>query len=395
MKWHRDSYRITEAGGIGRTALVIGLAGVALSGVGYAVDHPRFFHAWLTSFAYWTSLGLGALFFTMLHHLVGARWSVVVRRLSESLAQTLPLMALLFVPILFGFHDLYHWSHHEAVAADPALVKKAGYLNMPFFVIRTVAYFAIWSIFARLLYTLSRKEDAGFTPELSLRMKRVAGLGMVLFAFTVTYAAFDWLMSLNPHWYSTIFGVLYFSAGLVSLVSLMALIVILLTRRGIMAEVVTVEHRHDLGKLMLAFTIFWAYIAFSQYFLIWYGNVPEETIWYLDRWVGSWKSISMILLFGHFAIPFVALLFRGTKRHPVALAIMSVWILIMHWFNMYWLVYPTLLPEGATFSWIDLTAMAGIGGLFVWMFWRHFTAGAAVAAGDPKLAASIEHVNPF
>ncbi|MEW6051539.1 MAG: hypothetical protein AB1644_10815 [Candidatus Zixiibacteriota bacterium] len=395
MKWYKDTYRIGDAGGFGRGALYAGILGLGLCVVGYFADQPRFFHAWLTAYAYWLSLALGALFFVMLHHLTGARWSVVIRRLAESLTQTLPLMALLFLPLLLGMHDLYHWSHHDAVAADAALQKKAGFLNVPFFVVRSILYLVVWIILSRMLYRLSLKEDTGYQAVTADRMRRVSGLGMVLYAFSATYAGFDWLMSLDPHWYSTIFGVIFFASGLLGAISLMALMVVLLRRNGILVDVVTEEHRHDLGKLMLAFTIFWTYVSFSQYFLIWYGNIPEETVWYLDRWVGSWKTVSLIVLFGHFAIPFVALLFRATKRNAVTLGIVAVWLLVMHWIHMYWLVYPTLLPDGATFSWIDLAATVGIGGLFVWMFWLRFVGQATVPVNDPKLAGSISHVNPF
>ena len=375
--------------------LAVGVVGLVLAVVGWMIDADRFFHAYLTAFVFWTSLGLGGLFFTMLHHLVGAKWSVVVRRLSECIMMTLPYMAALLIPALLGMHSLYHWSHADAVAHDQALQMKSGYLNVTFFTIRSVVYFAIWSYLAFRLYRLSLEQDKGDRDVITVQMKKVSAYGMLLFAVTLTYASFDWLMSLDPHWYSTIFGVYFFSGGLLSFVALTILIALALRRKRILAETITVEHYHDLGKLLFAFVIFWTYIGFSQYFLIWYGNIPEETIWYLKRWEGSWKAVSMVLLFGHFVLPFVALLFRATKRASAALWLLTVWILLMHWVDMYWLVYPSLLKEGASFSWIEPAAMLLVGGAFLWAFWSRFSRVPLVPVGDPKLQASINHVNPF
>jgi hypothetical protein len=202
-------------------------------------------------------------------------------------------------------------------------------------------------------------------------------------------------MSLNPHWFSTIFGVYFFAGGLLSVIAFMTLIALALRRKGILTETITVEHYHDLGKLLFAFTVFWTYIGFSQYFLIWYGNVPEETVWYLARWEGSWKFVSMVILFGHFVLPFIALLFRFTKRTPTSLWIIASWILLMHWVDMYWLVYPTLLEKGASITWIEPATMLFVGGLFLWAFWGRFARNPLVPVNDPKLAGSINHVNPF
>jgi hypothetical protein len=308
---------------------------------------------------------------------------------------TLPYMAALFIPALVGMHTLYHWSHPEAVMHDPLLLAKSGYLNPTFFTIRTVFFFGIWSLLAIKLHGLSLKQDKGDTQAIGDAMRRTSAWGMLLFAVTVTYAGYDWLMSLNPHWFSTIFGVYFFAGGLLSVIAFMTLVALALRRKGILAETITVEHYHDLGKLLFAFTVFWTYIGFSQYFLIWYGNVPEETVWYLARWEGSWKFVSMVILFGHFVLPFIALLFRFTKRTPTSLWIIASWILLMHWVDMYWLVYPTLLEKGASITWIEPATMLFVGGLFLWAFWGRFARNPLVPVNDPKLAGSINHVNPF
>ena len=395
MKFDASTYRLTDPGKFGSTVLIIGIVGLALSALGMIVDWHRFYFSYLIAFVFWVSLGLGGLFFTMLHHLVGATWSIVVRRISESLMMTLPVMAIFFIPIIFGMHDLYHWMHPEAVAEDPALAAKAGYLNQPFFVIRTAGYFIIWSLLARGLYKASISEDGGYKESYSEKMKTISGGGMVIFALTVTFAGFDWLMSLEPHWYSTIYGVYYFSAGLLATIALMLTIGLRLRAKGVLDSVITEEHYHDLGKLMFAFTIFWGYIAFSQYLLIWYGNLPEETVWYLERWQGSWKAVSLVIIFGAFTFPFLILLFRGAKRNLAFMSGLAIWVMLMHWLDMYWLILPTY-PEaehGASFAWWDLTTMVGLGGIFLWAFWKRYSSKPLVPVQDPELQESIEFVN--
>jgi hypothetical protein len=393
METKNQDYQLSGTPFFQKPALIIGIAGIIASIAGYFVDHSQFFFSYLTGYIFWLTATLGALFFTMLHHLTGADWSVVLRRILETAMMTLPVMAILFIPILLGLYDLYHWSHEDAVLADPILQKKSAYLNPVFFIIRVVVYFTIWIVIARLLYKTSLAQDAGYQPEQTVKMRKVSAPGMVLFALTITFAAFDWLMSLDAHWYSTIFGVYIFGGSLLAILSFMVIFGNMLRKKGLLGDTITVEHYHDLGKFLFAFTIFWGYIGFSQYFLIWYANIPEETIWYLHRWEGSWKVITMTLVFGHFLIPFMALMPRFVKRKAGALTFFAIWIMVMHWIDIFWLVMPSLNHHGAHFSWMDLTTTLGIGGLFFWYFLQMYYKHPLVPVNDPRLDVSIHMKN--
>jgi len=393
MKFDRTTYRLSEAGRFGNIALIVGVIGLSLSALAWSQDAARFYHAWLLAFVYCLTLALGGFFFTMLHHLANAKWSVVVRRVPEALMALLPWLFLAFIPVFLGLHDLYHWSHPDALLHDEVLQKKAAFLNPTFFGIRAVVYFAIWSFFSYTLRRLSLKQDRTGDGALTQKMRNVSAGSVILFAFTATFAAFDWLMSLNPHWYSTIFGVYIFGGLFLTGVALITFVLLLLRRTGVMQEVVTLEHYHDLGKLLFGFVIFWAYIGFSQYFLIWYGNIPEETHWFQVRWVGNWKAIGYLLVLGHFALPFVLLVFQRIKRHAPFMIGMTLWLMIMHWFDLYYLIFPTLYPEGFRIGWIEIVPLVGLGGVLAGLFWRYYTAQPLVPLRDPFLEKSLHHMN--
>lgn len=388
-----EQFKLPESLKPGKIALIVGGAGLLLSAVGFFLDAKQFYHSYLAAFVFWTTIALGGLFFTMLHHLTGATWSVVLRRFSEAIMVILPVLAILFLPIIPGMHDLYHWTHEEAVAADHILQQKEPYLNIPFFLIRAVFYFGVWFLLARTLKKYSTQQDNAPEPSLTDKMRRFSAPGMLLFAVTLTYAAFDWLMSLNPHWYSTIFGVYIFSGSLLSVLAFILLAALYLRGKDVLQSVITLEHYHDLGKLLFGFTVFWAYIAFSQYMLIWYGNIPEETEFFLQRWEGSWKYVSMVIVFFHFALPFLILVTRAAKRNLALMKVMGFWFLIIHYVDIHWIVMPTLHTEGFSLSWIDFTTLIGIGGLFVWYFWKQFAQQATVPINDPKLQSSIQFTN--
>jgi len=375
-----------------KTALIMGVLGLAACGVGYFIDPRQFFHSYLTAFAFWTTIALGGLFFVMLHHLTGATWSVVVRRQAETIMSVLPIMAVFFIPVLIGMPDLYRWTG-SAAASDHLLLHKAPYLNISFFAIRAAAYFGVWTALAILLYKTSIKQDEKHTQAIGDRMNKISAPGMLLFAISVTYSAFDWYMSQDPHWYSTMFGVYIFAGGLVSAPAFLTLISLSLRKRGILSDIITQEHYHDLGKLTFAFMVFWAYVSFSQYFLIWYANIPEETIWFGNRYRGGWKYVSILIAIGYFVLPFLLLISRGAKRKLGFLKIMVAWLLFMHWVDLYWIIMPNLKPQNAWISWIDPAAMLGIGGIVMWLFWRKLFSRALVPVNDPRLGSSIKFIN--
>jgi hypothetical protein len=316
-----------------------------------------------------------------------------VRRIGETVFATIPVMAALFLPLLLGLHDLYEWTHHEVVEQDALLQWKAPFLNIPFFLTRAAIYFACWSFIAVLYFRGSRGQDTSGDPAVSARLRRFAGPALIVLAITTTFAAIDWIMSLTPHWYSTMFGVYFFAGAFVGFIALLSVLASAMRQARLLDTVVTPEHLHDLGKFLFAFTAFWAYIAFSQWFLIWYANLTEETIWFKARLEGSWKMVSILLMVGHFGIPFFYLMGRAVKRTGSTLAIGGVWLLAMHFVDIYWQVMPTLHPEGVRVSVLDVAAFVTIGGIFVaavsWLMRRQ----ALVPLRDPTLAESIAFEN--
>ena len=380
--------------------LVQGGGALGVAGIGAAVlaaaavdGFDRFLFAWLVSFAFYLSVALGALFMVILHHLTRAGWSVVVRRLAEGLAGTFPLLALLVLPLLFGMRHLYHWSVPEVVAKDPLLLAKAPFLNVPFFVIRWAVYFAAWAGTARLFVSRSLAQDETGDPRLTVSMQGAAAPAMLAFGLTTTFAAVDLLLSLDAHWYSTIFGVYYFAGCVVAMLAALILAAHGLQRSGRILRSVTVEHYHDLGKLLFAFVVFWAYIAFSQYMLIWYANIPEETGWLLRRQTHGWQWVGLALIIGNFVAPFAALLSRAPKRRPALLAGAAAWLLAMHWLDLYWIVMPEASASRAGPRLVDVALLAGMGGLFVAAAARALRNRPLVPVRDPRLDESLHFEN--
>ncbi len=373
----------------GLAVAATGLIGAAVTAAVTEHGLQRLLGSYLVSFAFLLTISLGALFFVLLHHLCRAGWSVTVRRLAEGMAGNVQLMALLAIPIVLGMPQLYHWSHRDVVAADPVLAGKSAYLNPGFFVVRLVVYFAVWTVLARFLLSRSVEQDASGDPGLTLRLERWSAPGMLLFALTVNFASFDLLMSLDPHWFSTIFGVYVFSGAVVGFLALMPVALLWLQRQGKLSHSVTQEHYHDLGKMLFAFVVFWAYIAFSQYMLIWYANLPEEAHWYLKRQSGGWAWVSLTLLFGHFLVPFLFLLSRVPKRRPALLAAAGVWLLAMHWLDLYWLVMPELGTGSARPSPMDPLCLIGLGGLWVAGLAQLLRHHSLLPERDPRLSEAL------
>jgi len=375
---------------IGGGVAVLGAIGCAVLGMG----NPRqFFFSWLVAFLFFLTLALGGLFFVLIQYASQGAWGIVVRRLGETFFTTLPVMAVLFVPVLFGLHDLYEWTHADEVAKDALLQWKSPFLNVPFFLIRAGIYFVCWSAIALLYYRASRGQDDTGNAAVSARLRKFAGPAIIVMALTQSFAAIDWIMSLTPHWYSTMFGVYFFAGSFVGFIALLSVTVAAMRRAGLIDAVVTPEHMHDIGKFLFAFTCFWAYIAFSQFFLIWYANLPEETIFFKARITGSWKAVSILLMVGHFGAPFLYLMGRDVKRRNWSLALGGAWILAMHFVDLYWQVMPTLHPEGVRPSMLDVAAFLAVGGCFVaaagWLMRRQ----ALVPVRDPRLAESLAFEN--
>jgi len=388
MRYNAETYRLEDSAHLAKPWLIIGILGLALALGGMSMHAEKFASAYLTAWLFWLGIGLGGLFLTMLHHLTGSIWSVAIRRIAEAAASTLPVMAVLFIPILLGIHDLYEWSHPEALH-DHLLVKKAVWLNPTFFTIRAVIYLGIWSFLAWRLHAISVESDKGETAEHKSRMLKVAAPGMIIFALSVSFASFDWMMSLTPHWYSTIYGVYFAMGSIMAFLGFLIIAVARLQAKGALVGVITNEHRHDMGKLFFAFIILWAYMAFSQYFLIWYANLPEETIFYRQRWVGSWKAVSLLIVFGHFVLPFFLLISRPAKRNITLLSLICGWMLLMHYVDLTWNIGPTFSPEGLHITPWHLTSLIGIGGLVIYFFIRTLAKHPLVPVGDPRLGDSI------
>lgn len=308
--------------------------------------NSHFFHAYLAAFSFFMAITLGCLAFVVIQHLTRAAWSVTVRRIAEGLSLNMFLMVILLIPFFIsvhgenGVHRLFHWLHPEAVAHDKILQEKQAYLNPTFFGIRIGLYFALWCLLAWFYASRSALQDRTGNPRISLTLERLGAPAMVLFGFSLTAFAVDWIMSLNPHWFSTIFGVYYFAGAMLSAFSTIVLLTLTLQKRGLIGNAIHHEHFHDLGKWMFAFTFFWGYIAFSQYMLIWYANLPEETQFYIPRQFRPWVSISLMLLIVHLLIPFPGLLSRHVKRKNRVLAFWAVWSLCACALDQFWLIVP-------------------------------------------------------
>lgn len=374
----------------------VGIVGVVVSAAlgftgGDEAQH-QFFFSWLVAFMLFVTIALGGLFFTVLHHLVRASWSTGVRRIAENLAGNLPLMAVLFIPVLIGLHDLYHWSHEDVVASDPILTWKKGYLNTGAFLTRAGVFFGLWILIGWFYRSNSVKQDASGDPAINMKLRKAAPVSILIFALSITFAGFDWMMSLDPHWFSTMFGVYTFAGSVISFFATTILIVMWLTARKQLTHTFTIGNVHDMGKLMFGFIIFWTYVTFSQYYLIWYANIPEETVWYAHRLEHGWQRIGLLIIVGHFILPFWLLISRHVKRNRPLLTFGAAWMVFMHFVDLHYIVMPTL-HHGPHFHVLDLTTVLGIGGLFLaGIFWR-FKRDAAVAHRDPQLLASMGYDN--
>lgn len=365
--------------------------GAVLSVVGYGADPKRFAFTYLAAFAWGLTVCLGGLFFVLLQHLTGSGWSVVVRRGAEQLMGALPIFAVLVLPILFVFREtLYPWAGHAA--HEPAMIAKHGYLNVPFWLARAALYFAIWVFFSFQLFSLSRRQDETGDPKLTLRAQSLSAPGMLLFALSLSFAGIDWLMSLDPEWFSTMFGVYLFAGSVISIMAFQSLLYSRMVGAGLLTKEINDHHFHDLGKLLFAFTVFWAYISFSQYFLIWYANIPEETDFFHHRQQGGWGWVGIGLVFGHFFGPFFLLLSRHAKRFHGSLQFGAVLILVMHYVDLYWLVMPNV-DHHVHPSPFDLGPLLLVAGAMLALTFRRMLAAPLMPVRDPRLDRSLDFEN--
>ncbi|NQU49650.1 MAG: quinol:cytochrome C oxidoreductase [Planctomycetes bacterium] len=388
-----------------RIGLVVGVLGMVLAVLLGLLegDHMRHFYwAYLVAFSFVFTLTLGGLFFVLIQHVTGARWSVSVRRMGEFAMNTVPLLAVMALPLLYplfthaGVEEfgglLWPWIHPHGEHA--ALVEfKSPFLNVGFFLARSTFYLLAWWIVTRFFLKKSVQQDQDQSEAHTVTMRKLSAPSIILFALTISFASFDWIMSTDPTWFSTIFGVYIFGGAFLAINALLVISAYYLRTRNVMTEQITTEHYHDLGKFMTAFTVFWAYIAFSQFMLIWYANIPEETVWFQHRVTEAWSPWSYGLVFTNFVIPFFGFLSRWTKRNPKVLMFWAAYTLVVHWVDIYWLIMPNMDAETVPFSLVEITTALGAFGFFVWAYSRQATKHSLLAYGDPNLERCLGHVN--
>lgn len=384
-----DSIQFPENLDVAKTCYGFGAVGLIASGVGYFLNSEQFFFSYLISFLFFTSISLASLILIMIHHITRSSWGVVMRRIPESFASNIWIWAFFIIPVLLGMGTLYHWAHADAVAHDPLLSEKTGYLNVPFFVIRQLIYFSIWGYLGHRLHKVSVEMDETNDWGLTELLKKLSGPGILIFGLTVAFASFDWLMSIDPHWFSTMFGVYFFAMSFQALFPILILMVFWMHKKGILENTIQKSHIFDLGAWFFGFTVFYAYIAFSQFLLIYYANIPEETIWFYDRLEGSWAYISYGLIICRFAIPFIVLMNRDMKHNTKILMFVSFLVIFMHIAEIYWIIMPTLHHHGIALSWLDFATLIGLGGIFMGLFFQRFKKHKLVPVNDPKLAESL------
>jgi hypothetical protein len=365
---------------LGWGLLLIGIAGIAL---GYAIDPRRMAFDNVVGYLFLTSVAVGSIFLVALEYIGGAVWSTPMRRVNEFLGALVLLLPLAAVPLFLHLHDLFHWMHEETVATDKVLAGKSPYLNANFFLIRFAVFFILWSLFYILFTRNSTKQDVTKDPRLTTVNIRLGAIFLPVFAITITLTAVDWAMSLEPHWSSTIFGVYYFSGTVLASISAATYAIIRFYENGYFPKLQR-DSFYSLGALMFAFINFWAYIAFSQFLLIWYANLPEETIWFMARWKNGWQVVSVLLIIVHFVVPYFALLTQDSKMDLKRLKFMAIWILFAHLLDMYWLVMPSYSQE-VSLSWMDLGFPVLLVGLAIVVLGYKMRRNNLIPIGDPKL----------
>jgi hypothetical protein len=368
----------------------IGL-GVLAFAIGLMRDPQRLWTSYLTSFFFFACLGLGGLFFVAINHIAKAGWSVTIRRYAEGMTAFIPVMLVASLVLVFGVKHVYTWSDPEVTASNALVAAKTAYLNIPFLIARLLVFGIGMLIFRKLLVGASLAQDKSGDASLTLKSVGRSIAFVLFFALSFSLFSVDLLMSLLPTWYSTIFGVYCFAGLFQSSLAFLALIIIYMKRKGFVRGYVTTEHLHDVVKYLKAFTVFWAYIAFSQFLLIWYANIPEETEYYIMRAQHGWLGISMALLVFRFIVPFLALLPRGAKRNENHVILISILVLVMQYVDIYWMVYPNFNGGGVTFGFLEVSLFLGFLGLFLSALMGFFQRNSLVALRDPRLDEALNH----
>jgi hypothetical protein len=382
-----QDYKAPESvGHLQQRALIVGVIGVVLCAIGYVKSPESLLHSYLLAFMFILGLSLGSLGLLMLQHLTGGMWGIVIRRPLESATRALPLVFILFAPIFFGFRYLYGaWLNAPKTGEHRLSDFQQHYLTASWFHIRALIYFAVWLLLMWVFNSWSRKQDVDREDRaLRRRLKMLAGPGIILYVFAMSFAAIDWVMSLSPHWASTIYGFLYVAGQLISSMSLMICVVVLLSRAPVFQGVLKPRYLHDLGKLLLAFVMLWAYFSFSQLLIIWSGNSPEEISFYRSRLYGEWGYVSVIILIFHFFVPFFLLLSRDLKRNPSLLPKVALWLIFMRFVDIYWLTRPEFTASAIPSLW-DLAAALGLVGLWFFVFAWQLQKMPLLPLGEPKL----------
>lgn len=373
--------------------LIAAVLGLGLFILGLVLNPAQALFSYLTAYAYVLSLALGALVFLMLAFVTRGNWQVVLRHLAGSITFLMPLLALLFLPIALGVEVLYPWARPELVTEHHLLElieHRRPYLNEPFFWLRAVLYFLVWNLLAIFLWRYIKRSEQK-DPLAETNARKLSAVGLLLVGITLSFASFDWLMSLTVEFYSTVFGLYYFAGGFLAALSLLVLVTYLVDRAHLLESLINKSHYYALGRLLLTFVIFWAYMAYAQGFIIYIANKPEEVPWYVTRTNGGWGVVGVILGIVHFGIPFLLLLLHAIKFRPRLLALIAVWLLLAHYLDLYWVVLPNLRPEGAFFHWLDLATLVGVVGLAV--AWVAFLMRnrRLVPTEDPGLWASVHY----
>jgi len=373
-----------------RAVLGAGVLGLAAAGAGGLVDPDQFFRSYLVAYLFFIGIALGSLGLVSLNHVTGGRWGVVMRRVCESAMRTLPLLLVLFIPLLLGLTRLYEWARPEALAHDALLQHKHVYLNVPFFIVRVVLYFTVWLIVTRYLVRWSHEQDSGGGPDVVRRLQFLGRGALLLYSLTMTFAAVDWAMSLEPHWFSTIYGILMIGGQVLSAFVFVIPVLTLVADREPFASLITAEQFHDLGNLMLAFVMLYAYFAFSQFLIIWSGNLPEETPWYLARLHGGWQYLGIGVALFQFALPFTILLSRNLKQNARRLAVIALLVLAARLIDLFWLLKPAFSPAQFAIHWMDVAALLGVGGLWLSFFLWRLRDQPLLPLNDPDLPLEVE-----